>query len=127
MFSVRHFGMKLNSKDWQVPMLHTCIRTRFGRSDRVKRTIQLADLISVAHPRIERVGDALKQSVVSVLRTRSSSEFSGIRWQNLASQHVTNNLHPIADTENRKSKVEDRRINLWSSFSVHAGWTAGKD
>src|SRR5262249_37429020 len=107
---VAHLGMELQAEDRSAAMADGGKRARFRGRQRYEVAVDPLDLVAVAHPHRGFRGDAAKQAVAFLNAALSPAKLPAGRWDHLASQELTRQLHAIADPQNRNVQLEQGRI-----------------
>ena len=75
------------------------------------------DLVAVAHPHVEVVAvrEAAEDAVGARRRARGAGPYSRLGAAlDLAAEQLRDELHAVADAEDRHAEVEDARVDPWA-------------
>ncbi len=127
LFRVRHFRMKLHAVDLSLDTGHGCNSTVIRLCDRMETFRAHAALPCMAHP-AGGFGFHAFQNSCPVRHSDGHPAIFPLRGTlNLTAQHLTGQLHPVADAQNRHSLRIDRGIAVRRIRVADTGRTAGED
>ena len=108
-------------------VFHSCNRANVGRSGNSKAPWDLRDSIAVAHPNGLLLSSAVKNAALPRAGQMSWAILALLGVSNGAAQGNRHNLLSIAETKNRKAKLQNLWVNLWRILRVNRSRTAGQN
>ena len=132
----KHLGTTLGVVDLWVELsgiqvlssvFHSCDWANIGRSGNGKALWNLRHSIAVAHPNGLLLSGTVKDATLPRAGQMSWAILALLGVSNGASQGNRHNLLSIAETKDRKAKLQNLGINLWRILSVNRSRAAGQN
>ena len=108
-------------------VFHSCNRANVGRSGNGKALWNLRDSIAVAHPNGLLLSGAVKDAALPCAGQMSWAILALLGMSNGATQGNRHNLLSIAETKDRKTKLQNLGVNLWRILRVNRSRAAGQN
>ena len=108
-------------------VFHSCNRANIGRSGNGKALWDLRHSVAVAHPNGLLLSGAVKNAALPCASQMSWAILALLGMSNGATKGNRHNLLSIAETKDRKTKLQNLWVNLWRIFSVNGSRTAGQN
>ena len=108
-------------------VFHSCNRANVGRSGNSKALWNLRDSIAVAHPNGLLLRGAVKNATLPCAGQMSWAILALLGMSNGAAQGNRHDLLSIAETKDRKAKLQNLWVNLWRVLGVDRSRAAGQN
>ena len=121
-----HLRVELDAEDAR-PVREGRDRRVGARGNRPEALWQPEHLVSVAHPDGQLLRKSLEQTRPLADREHRGAVLALARGRNLASEVVRDQLHAVADPQDRHPAAQGGRVDLGRVGLVHGGGTAAQD
>ena len=108
-------------------VFHSCDGANIGRSGNGKALWDLRHCIAVAHPNGLLLSGAVKNATLPCAGQMSWAILALLGMSNGTTQGNRHNLLSIAETKDRKAKLQNLGINLWRILSINRSRAAGQN
>jgi len=122
---VGHFGMELNSIG--ISVLDHGIGGVVRRGHGFETLGQLGDFVAVAVPDIELFGKPLEEGAFGFDVQDATAVLAAFAFLDFAGQVVGQQLHAVANAEQRNAEIENLLVRLGGLLGVNTGGPPGKD
>src|SRR4029077_15058067 len=112
MLCVRDLGVKLQAIDGTRAMPDGGEGARVGRGQRLEVLAQIVDLVPVAHPDGDLVGQSGKEPVVLANAAGRPAELARRSGRHLASLKPTGRVHSVTDAQDGDPQVKNGRVGF---------------
>ena len=124
---VHHLGVELHAVKAALRVGDDGVGRVLRAADGHEPLRQLLDPVAVAHPHLRaRVHAVQKSRAVPVLQV-GDAVFALVRAGNPPAEHVREQLHAVADAQNRHAQLKHPRVGVRRAGLVHAGRAAAED
>ena len=108
-------------------VFHSCDGANIGRSGNGKALWDLRHCIAVAHPNGLLLSGAVKNATLPCAGQMSWAILALLGMSNGAPQGNRHNLLSIAETKDRKAKLQNLWVNLWRVLRVNGSRATGQN
>ena len=108
-------------------VFHSCNRTNISRSGNGKAFWNLRHSVAMAHPNGLLLSGAVKNAALPCAGQMSWAILALLGMSNGAAQGDRHNLLSIAETKDRKAKLQNLWVNLWRVLRVNGSRAAGQN
>ena len=121
---VDDLGVELQPVDVALGVADDGVGGVFGFSERAEAGGELGDFVAVAVPDFQLGGELVEEGALWVALELAGAVFAGGGTLDLATETVGDELHAIANAENRDAEVVDFFVHLRSLRRINAGRAA---